>query len=104
MIGEVAEQPAAERPHQESDREQDGGIELLHHRIGVGKECGGEIEGEGGIGEEVVPLDEIAHRADEDRLDPPPHVGEIELFAGWRSLSERLIDRRHGLAPSRSIP
>ncbi len=99
LIGELPEQPAADRPHHESDRKQEGGIELLHHRIFVREERRGEIEGEGGIGEEVVPFDQITHRADEDRLDPPPHVDEIEPFAGRRSLSERLVDRRHGAAP-----
>jgi hypothetical protein len=29
MIGEVSEQPAADRPHQEADGKQDRGVQLL---------------------------------------------------------------------------
>jgi hypothetical protein len=83
MIGKIAEQPAAERTHQKAGGEEERGVELLHHRIGIGKERAGEIERERRIGVEVVPLDEIADRADEDGPDAPPHVGEVErLIAG----------------------
>jgi hypothetical protein len=79
-VGDVAEQPAAERPHQEGRGEQHGGVELLHHRVALRKERQREVERERGIRVKVVPLDEIADRADEDRLDPALHVGEVELF------------------------
>src|SRR6185369_1272042 len=39
----------------------------------------GEIEREGSIRVEVVPLDQIADRPDEDRRQAAPHVGELEL-------------------------
>src|SRR4051794_7356949 len=79
MVGEIAEHPAAERPHDKTDRKQHRRVELLHHRIGVREEGGREIKREGRVGVEVVPLDQIADRADEDRLDAPPHVGKIEM-------------------------
>ena len=41
----------------------------------AGKERLGEIEREGGIGVEIVPLDEVAERADEDRLEAARDVG-----------------------------
>ena len=67
MVGEVAEQPAADRPHDEAEREEDRGVELLDDRVAAGEERAGEIEREGRVGVEVVPLDEVADRADEDR-------------------------------------
>lgn len=79
-VGDEAEQPAAERPHQEGGGEQHGGIELLHHRVAVGKERRREIQREGGVGVEIIPFDEIADRTDEDRLDPAFDVGEIEMI------------------------
>ena len=54
------------------------GVQLLDDRIAAGEERAGEIEREGGVGVEVVPLDEVADRADEDRLQPAPHVGDVE--------------------------
>ena len=81
VVGEMAEQPAADRAHDEAEREQDGGVQLLHDRIVAGEERAGEIEREGRVGVEVVPLDQIADRADEDRLDAAAHVGEIEMLA-----------------------
>ncbi|KAG1433352.1 hypothetical protein G6F57_022215 [Rhizopus arrhizus] len=44
-----------------------------------GEEGGGEIQGEGGIGVEVVPLDQVAHGADEDGLDAAFCVGHGEI-------------------------
>ena len=46
------------------------------------EEGGGEIEREGGVGVEVVPLDEIAGRADDDRLEAARGVGEVRR---WRA-------------------
>ena len=62
VIGEMAEQPAADRPDDEADREQDRGVQLLDDRIVAGKERRGEIQRERRVGVEVVPLDEIADR------------------------------------------
>ncbi len=78
-VGEIAEQPAAERPHQEGGGKQHGRIELLNDGVGVREEGRREIQGEGGVGVEVVPFDEIAHRADEDRLDAFLGVVEMEF-------------------------
>ena len=81
MVGEIAEQPAAERPHQEGRGEQHCGIELLHHGVAVREEDRREIQRERRIGVEIVPFDEIADRADEDRLQPPLDIGDIEAIA-----------------------
>ncbi len=55
--------------------------ELLHHRVAVRKERRREVKRERRIGVEIIPFDEIADRADEDRLDPTLHVGEIEMIS-----------------------
>ena len=81
VIGEMAEQPAADGPHDEAERKQDSGVQLLDDRIVAGKERAGEIERERRIGVEVVPLDQVADRTDEDRLHAAPHVSELKLFA-----------------------
>ena len=104
MIGEMAEQPAADRTHDEAEREQDRGVQLLDDRIGARKERAGEIEREGGVGVEVVPLDQIADRPDEDRRQPAAHVGELELsFLHLRHDSAfsaaRYLRTRAALAP-----
>jgi hypothetical protein len=82
-VRDVAEQPAAERPHQEGRCEQHSGVELLHHRVAVRKEGRREVERERRVGVEVIPFDEIADRADEDRLDPAFHVGDIDMIGPW---------------------
>jgi hypothetical protein len=80
-VGNEAEQPAAQRTHQERGGEQHGSIELLHHGIAVWKECGRKVQRERRIGVEIVPFDQIADRADEDRLDPAFDVEDIEMLA-----------------------
>jgi hypothetical protein len=80
-VGDVSEQPAAEGTHQEGRGEQHGGIELLHHRIAVRKECRREVQRKRRVGVEIIPFDEIADRTDEYRLDPAPHVGSIDVVA-----------------------
>jgi hypothetical protein len=95
VIGEVAEEPATDRPHQESCGEKHRGIELLHDRIVAGKERRGEIQRKRRVGVEIVPFDEIAHRADENRLQPPPHVGEVELVF-LRGCPDPIV---HGASP-----
>ncbi len=59
-IGIPAEQPAADRPHEETEREDSGGVELLDDGVAFREEGAGEIEGEGGIGVPVVPFDQVA--------------------------------------------
>ena len=82
MVGEIAEEPAAEGAHQEGRREDDGDVQLLDDRVVAGEEGGREIERERRVGVEIVPLDEIADRTDEDRLDPPPSIGEVDMVRG----------------------
>jgi hypothetical protein len=86
-VGEEAEKPAAQRAHQEGRGEQHGRIELLDDRI-IGREEGRrEIQREGGVGIEVVPFDQIAHGADEDRLDA--FLGIVEVKFAVRRRCER---------------
>ena len=80
-IRDETEQPTAQWPHQEGCRKQHGSVELLHHRIAVREECRREIERERRIGVEIIPLDEIADRADEDCPDPAFHIGDVEMSA-----------------------
>ena len=76
-VGDHAEQPAADRAHEEADSENRGGRQVLRDRIVAGKEGLGEIERERGIGVEVVIFDEIAERPDQDRLHPPRDVRRV---------------------------
>ena len=76
----MTEQPSANRPDDEAECEQDRGVQLLDDRIAAGKERAREIKGKGGVGVEVVPLDEVADRADENRFQPPADIREIERF------------------------
>ena len=55
--------------------EQERGVQLLDDRIVPGKNDTGEIQRERRIRVEVVPLDQVADRADEDGLQTPAHVG-----------------------------
>ena len=58
--------PAAHRADEEAEREDSGRVELLHHGVAVGEERLREVQREGRVDVEVVPLDEVAHRAAED--------------------------------------
>ena len=60
MVGQIAEQPSAQRTHQEPRREEQRGIELLHHWVGIREEGAREVEREGRISIKVVPFDQIA--------------------------------------------
>lgn len=68
MVRQVSEHPAAKRAHDKAGREQQRCVELLHDRIGIREELASEIEREGGVGVEIVPFDQIADRANENRL------------------------------------
>ena len=67
------------RPDDEAEREQDGGVQLLNNRVAAGKESAGEVQRKRRVRVEVIPLDEIADRADEDGVDAPPDVVEVQL-------------------------
>ncbi len=82
VVREMSKQPASDRTHQESGREQHRYVELLHHDVLTREEGTGEIERESGIGVEIEPFDQVADGADEDRLEPSPHVGEVEALVG----------------------
>ena len=85
MVGKVAKKPATDRPNDEAEGKQDGRIQLLDDRVAARKERTGKKQGEGGVGVEVVPLDEVADRPDEDRLQPATDVGQLQSC---------LVDRR----------
>jgi len=71
----MTEQPAADRPDDEADCEQDRGVQLLDDGIVPGKEGAGEVQRERRVGVEVVPFDEIADRADENGFQPAADIG-----------------------------
>jgi len=77
-VGQIAEQRAAERAHQKSGREDGSRRQLLRHWIGLRKECAGEIERKRRIGVDVVPFDQISHRADQHRSGAAANVRRIK--------------------------
>src|ERR1700722_5586271 len=87
MVGDIAEQPAAERAHEERCSKKHRGVELLHHRVAVREEGRGEIQRERRIGVKIVPLDEIADGADKDGLYPAFDVMNIETVVGAHAYS-----------------
>ena len=84
-VGVKAHGPGADRPGQEPDREDRRGLQKLGGPVALREEVAGEVEGEGGIGEPVVPFDQIARRPAEDSLDP--RDGRHGLSSGHRDLS-----------------
>src|SRR5437773_8482466 len=76
MVGQVSEQPAADRTHDEADRKQNGSIQLLDDGIVAWKKRSCKVERKCRVDIEVIPLDEIAHRADEDRLQAALNIGK----------------------------
>ena len=59
VIREVAKHPGANRSHDEPEREEEGGVQLLNNRIGPRKKRSREIELEGGVRVEVVVFDQV---------------------------------------------
>src|SRR5207247_638626 len=76
MVGQVSEQPAADRARDEADRKQDGRIQLLYDGIVARKERSRKVERKGRVDIEVIPLDQIAHRADKYRLQAALDIGK----------------------------
>src|SRR5262245_8813047 len=79
----MSEQPAADRPHDEADRKQDSGIELLGDGVISREKRICEIQRKRGVGVDVVPFDEIADGSDEDRLQPTAHITESKLVCRY---------------------
>jgi hypothetical protein len=65
-VGIDAHDPSPDRPHDEADREDRGGVQELGGAIAGGKEDRREIERKGGVDVPVIPFDEIARRAADD--------------------------------------
>src|SRR5262249_42024929 len=80
VIGEMAEQPAADWAHDEAQSEQNRRVQLLDDRIGTGEERAREVERKRRVGVEVVPLDEVADGSNEDGLEPTLTIGAIEVL------------------------
>jgi hypothetical protein len=78
VVGEVSEQPAADRPHHEADSKQDRSVQLLQNRVFAGEERIGEIERKRGVRIKVVPLDQISDGSNKDRLQAAADVGQAE--------------------------
>src|SRR6185436_18733388 len=97
MIGKMAEQPAANRPDDEAKGKQNGRVQLLNDRISARKKRIREVEGKRGVSVEVVPLDEIANRAHEDRAQSTADIGEVERFVGGLRTGGEGAGRFHGL-------
>src|SRR5437899_8908141 len=76
MVGQVSEQPAADRTHDGADRKQNGRIQLLDDGIVARKERSCKVERKCRVDIEVIPFDEIAYRADEDRLQTALDIGK----------------------------
>src|SRR5262245_58378956 len=93
VIREMTEQPAAKRPDQESDREQHRRVQLLDDRIAAWKKRGGEIQRKGRVGVEVVPLDEIADRTDENGFEAAANVRAVDGL-GYLQEPDGVTDRR----------
>ncbi len=73
-VGNAAEEPAADRPHQEPEGEDAGGVEQLRRGVGLRKKSGREVDRAERIDVEVEPLDEVARRRRDDREHTAAHV------------------------------
>ena len=80
MIGKVAEHPAANGSHDEPERKQQRGVQLLDDGIGAGEERAGEVKRKSRVRVEVVPLHEVADRTDEDGLDAAAYVRQVDVI------------------------
>ncbi|MCY1218072.1 hypothetical protein D9M72_300060 [compost metagenome] len=85
-VGDGAEQPAADGPHQEAGGKHAGGVQQLRGGIGLGEERRREVDRAEGVDVEVEPFDQVARRGGDDGVDALAH-----LFAarsgrlGWGS-------------------
>src|SRR2546423_14337573 len=78
MIAEMSEKPAADRPDNEAQREQQRRVQLLDDGIVAWEKRTGEVQREGGVHVEVVPFDEVPDRSEKYRLDPAAHVRKVD--------------------------
>ncbi len=73
-VRDGAEQEAAERAREKAERKDDGSKDLLTGRRLVSKEGRSKVKLESGEDVDVVPLDQVAGRSDQDRLDTAHRV------------------------------
>src|SRR5215470_4212771 len=95
-VGDPAEQPAAERPHEEADRKDSCGGEELTGRIAGWEKSGGKIDGRESIGVEIIPFDEIARRCAYDCNDAPAAIRGSGHLVGH---GDAIGNRGHSLLP-----
>jgi hypothetical protein len=67
LVGEAAEHPAADGPHQEAGGEHAGGVQQLHRGVVGGEKRRGKVDRAEGIDVEVEPFDEVAGRGTDNR-------------------------------------
>ena len=91
-VGDAAEQPAADRTHQEAGREHARRIQQLCRRVAAREERRREVQRAERVDVEVEPLDEVARRGADDGEHTPPGV-----MRGQRSLVGLDV---HGLVSS----
>ena len=80
LVREPAEEPAADRSHEEAGGEYAGGVQELGGLVALRKELGGEVERGERVDVEVVPLDEIAGGTGNDRAHAPQRVMAIVVY------------------------
>lgn len=60
LVGNIAEQPTADRSHKEAGGENTGGLQQLRGAVARWKERGGKINGTEGVNVKIKPLHQIA--------------------------------------------
>ena len=100
-VGDGAEDPAAQRAHEEAHGEDGGGVQQLRRRVARREEGMGEVERGEGIGVEIVPLHQIAGGGADDgqRL-----VAERVRVGGGRAHDGRTRRGRAGSPGQRGRP
>src|SRR5439155_19906085 len=98
MIGEMPEEPAADRPHDEADRKQNGRIQLLYDGIVARKKRSGEVESKCRIDVEVIRFDEIADGTNEDGYQPALYIRKTQAVVFYAD-GKRSHDQREQFQP-----
>ena len=105
-VGVQAEHPAAQRAHQEADREDHRGRQQLRGRVVGREERAGEVDREPRVDEPVEPLDEVAEGGADDVRPHRAGAGDRAGHGGSRSKHGETMRqlRRLGLSATSRIP
>jgi hypothetical protein len=103
-IGIDAHEPGADRTHDEAHGEHWPPRSTVERWVVGGKEGRREIERESRIGVPVVPLDQIAGRAADDRLDATTTVQSISQDFISLAVGRSSMSRAAATRPSRRLP